>query len=175
MKIATHLLATLALCTYAPLVNAAEDDKHADHDDHEKIIAGPNGGRVITSVEPHLEFFVNKDRTVTITALDDNNKATKITGQKVKLTAGKRLAPTRLKFIEKDGVLVSDGKLPEGNDFPVVVQIRTAEGAKKVNAKFNLNLTSTSPTARPAITKNTPAPATTATTKATTTKKPPRS
>lgn len=138
MKIATHLLATLALCSYAPLA-AGADDKHEDHD-HGKIVAGPNGGRVLTGVEPHLEFFVNKDRTVTITALDDNNKAAKITSQSVSIIAGKRSNPTRLNFTEKDGVLISDGKLPEGNDFPVVVQIRTAEGAKKVNAKFNVNL-----------------------------------
>lgn len=146
MKIKATLFAILGLCAYASQALAADDkeatkkdDKH-DHADHGKIIAGPNGGRVLTSVEPHLEFFVTKDRTVKITALDDKNKPAKIGKQNVSVVAGERSKPTKLKFEEKDGVLVSDGKLPEGNDFPVVVQIKTSKLAKRVNEKFNLNL-----------------------------------
>ena len=152
MKIKATLIAILGLCAYASQTLADDDKKdskkhdkhdHADHDHdhaHDKIIAGPNGGRVLTSVEPHLEFFVNKDRTVKITALNDKNKPAKIGKQSVSIIAGERRKPTRLKFEEKDGVLVSDGKLPDGNDFPVVVQIKTSKSAKRVNEKFNLNL-----------------------------------
>ena len=144
MKLTIRVLTLLTLCAYALNPTLAKDDKdHKDHDhdhDHEKVVAGPNGGRVLTDVEPHLEFLVNDDRTVTITALDDHNKAAKITGQTVKLVAGKRSKPTKLTFSAKDGKLVSSGKLPAGNDFPVVVQIKPKKGAKSVNAKFNLNL-----------------------------------
>lgn len=156
MKISTPLIALLGLAAYASQ-SLADDDKSAkpgkdeseqheadkdhDHDhDHDGIIAGPNGGRVLTSVEPHLEFFVADDRTVRITALDDDLKATKIDKQTVKIVAGDRRKPTRLKFEVKDGVLVSDGKLPEGNDFPIVIQIKAGKLAKSVNEKFNLNL-----------------------------------
>ncbi len=142
MKLTTRILTIFSVAAYAVMPVLADEDKHDDHDDHghEKVVAGPNGGRVLTDVEPHLEFLVNEDRTVTITALDDHNKAAKIAGQTVKMIAGKRSSPTNLTFSVKDGKLVSSGKLPAGNDFPVVVQIKPKKGAKTVNAKFNLNL-----------------------------------
>jgi hypothetical protein len=118
---------------------AGHDDDHAGHA-HAKKIAGPNGGRVITAVEPHLEFLVTKDRKVRITALDDDNKPAKIAEQTVKLTGGSRANPTRMTF-EKDGdVLVSDIAFPAGNNLPVVLQIKTSADAKSVIAKFSLNL-----------------------------------
>jgi len=156
MKIKAPLLAILSLCAYASQSLADDDkdkkkdkhehkdDKHDDHDhddhDHEKAVVGPNGGKVITSVEPHLEFFVTKDRKVKITALDDDLKPVKIGRQSVKMVAGERSKPTKISFEEKDGVLVSTGTLPKGNDFPVVLQIKTRKIAKSVNEKFNLNL-----------------------------------
>lgn len=141
MKATTSILTALTIAACAIMPAAAEEKDH-DHEghDHGKIVAGPNGGRVIMDVEPHLEFLVNADRTVTITALDDHNKAAKMGDQTVKIIAGKRTSPTRLTFSAKEGKLVSSGKLPAGNDFPVVVQIKPTKGAKTVNAKFNVNL-----------------------------------
>jgi hypothetical protein len=48
-------------------IYAEDKHDHGDHDGHDhgkhaKKIAGPNGGRVLTGVEPHLEFFLTKDR-----------------------------------------------------------------------------------------------------------------
>lgn len=141
MKATTSILTALTFAACAIMPSAAEEKDH-DHEghDHAHIVAGPNGGRVIMDVEPHLEFLVNADRSVTITALDEDNKAATIGKQTVSVIAGKRTSPTRLKFEAKGGVLVSDGKLPAGNDFPVVVQIKPKKLAKKVMAKFNLNL-----------------------------------
>jgi hypothetical protein len=139
MKITTTILSILTLGLYAIQPALSEDKEHHDHA-HDKIVAGPNGGRVITDVEPHIEFLVNKDRTVTLTVLDDDNKAAKITKQTAKITAGDRSKPTKLEFTEKDGKLVSDTKLPEGNDFPLVLQIKPSKLGKKVTIKFNLNL-----------------------------------
>ena len=146
MKTTKSILTVLTIAAYAlmPAVAEEKDHDHEGHDheghDHGKIVAGPSGGRVIMDVEPHLEFFVNADRSVTITALDDHNKAAKMGEQTVKIIAGKRTSPTTLTFSAKEGKLVSSGKLPAGNDFPVVVQIKTAKDAKTVNAKFNVNL-----------------------------------
>ena len=36
--------------------------------------------------------------------------------------------------------MVSDKVVPEGNDYPTVVQIKTDAKAKAINAKFNLNM-----------------------------------
>lgn len=114
-------------------------DGHGHSHDGGKKAAGPNGGRVIHSVEPHAEFFVNKDRKVQITFLDDEGKAVAPAGQTVTLTTGSRANPLRLAFVEKDGVLLSDAALPEGNNFPIVLQFRSV-GAKPVTERFTANL-----------------------------------
>lgn len=133
----TKLLTTLAILALACTLNAAEH-KH-DHD-HEKIKAGPSGGRLITEVEPHAEFFVNKENKVEIRFVDDDNKVVAPGSQVVTVTLGDRSAPTKLAFTQDGNKLISDKAIPSGNDHPTVVQIRAKEGAKPVNEKFNLNL-----------------------------------
>ncbi|MDB6172506.1 MAG: hypothetical protein JWL59_1817 [Chthoniobacteraceae bacterium] len=108
--------------------------------DKHEAKAGPNGGRVISAVEPHLEFFVTKERKVEITALDEALKPAKFTGQVIAVTAGERSKPTKLEFKEEGGKLVSSNTLPEGNDYPVSVSIKPAASGKAVYEKFNLNL-----------------------------------
>jgi len=125
------LLTILALTVQA---FAAEKDHK-----HEKKEAGPNGGRVITAVEPHLEFLVTKDRKVEISALTEELKASKLTGQVITVTAGDRSKPTKLEFKEKDGKLISTNNLPEGNDYPVSVSIKADAKAKATYEKFNLD------------------------------------
>lgn len=129
--IALNLLTALALAVPA---FAAGDHKH------EKKDAGPNGGRVITAVEPHIEFLVTKDRKVEIIALTEAFKPGKLSGQVIAVTAGDRSKPTKLEFKEDGGKLVSTNALPEGNDFPVSVSIKANASAKAVFEKFNLNL-----------------------------------
>jgi hypothetical protein len=121
------------------------DHKDHDHDDHEghdhgEKMAGPNGGRILTEIEPHLEFFVTKDRKVKISAVDDHGKAIPLAKQSVDVIAGDRKNPIRMKFKKDGNSLVSDKAFPEGNDFPVIVSIKVSEDAKKVREKFNLNL-----------------------------------
>jgi hypothetical protein len=121
-----------------------EHDEHDEHDDgehdHSEKIAGPNGGRVITAVEPHAEFLVTDDRKVQITFLTDDNKPQAATGQTVSVIAGDRTNPTKLAFAASGDALLSDIALPAGNDFPAVVQIKTSADAKAVIDRFNINL-----------------------------------
>lgn len=124
-----------------------EGHDHAEHeghdhgdDDHAKKVAGPNGGRVLTGVEPHLEFFVTKDRKVKVTAVDDDGKAVKMEEQSVSVIGGSRSNPTRMSFTKEGDSLVSDKAFPEGNNLPVVVQIKAKPDAKTVIEKFSLNL-----------------------------------
>ena len=130
--IALHLLAALALAVPA---FAAEQDQKS-----EKNVAGPNGGRVITAVEPHLEFLVTKERKVEITALTPDLKPAKLSGQVITVTAGDRSQPTKLEWKEDDGKLVSSNTLPPGDDYPVSVSIKANAEARAVYEKFNLNL-----------------------------------
>ena len=129
--IALKLLTALALTVPA----FAAEKEHS----HDKKAEGPNGGRVITAVEPHLEFLVTKDRKVEIIALSEDLKAAKLSGQVIAVTAGDRSKPTKLEFKEEGGKLVSSNALPEGNDFPVSVSIKANASAKATYEKFNLN------------------------------------
>ena len=114
--------------------NAAEEHNHAEKK------AGPTGGRLITTVEPHVEFFVTKDKKVEIRFVDDANKVVAPAEQVVTVTLGDRANPTKLTFTKDGEKLISDKPVPEGNDYPTVVQIKTTAKAKAVNEKFNLNL-----------------------------------
>jgi hypothetical protein len=116
-----------------------EHDEHAEHDHHEKQ-AGPNGGRVITSVEPHLEFFVTEERFVQITFLNDANEVVTPEDQSVSLIGGDRQNPIRLRFVKKGQELVSTEPLPEGNNLPIILSIKRDKASKTVREKFNLNL-----------------------------------
>jgi len=133
----SKLLTTLLTLALAFTAGAADKDKH-DHE-HE-VKAGPNGGKLITEVEPHVEFLVNKDKKVEIRFINDDSKVVAPGEQVISVTLGDRSAPTRLSFTKEGDKLISDKAIPEGNDLPTVVQIRAKEGAKSVNEKFNLNL-----------------------------------
>lgn len=113
----------------------------ADDHDHGGAKAGPNGGRVLHKIEPHLEFFVTKDRKVMLTQLDDKLKPATVGGQDVRLTAGDRSNPIRMKFVKQGNILISETAFPAGDDFPVVVQIKNNAGGKTVIEKFTLDMT----------------------------------
>ncbi len=130
-SIALKFLTALALTIPA----FAAEKEHS----HEKKAEGPNGGRVITAVEPHLEFLVTKDRKVEITALTEALKPAKLTGQVIAVTGGDRSKPTKLEFKEEGGKLVSSNALPEGNDYPVSVSIKPSASVKATYEKFNMN------------------------------------
>lgn len=107
---------------------------------HESIDTGPNGGRILAGTKPAAELFVTKDRKVQITFLNDDKKPVAVAEQIVTVTAGDRAAPTKLTFVKKGDVLVSENALPAGNEFPTVVQIKQTSDAKAAVTKFNLNL-----------------------------------
>ena len=130
----THIL-PLALAILAPLALQA-----GPNHSHEKKEAGPNGGRLLTSIEPHAEFLVTGDRKVQITFVDDSNKPIAPAEQVVTVTTGERSAPVKMTFAKTDTALLSQQTIPEGNNFPVVVQIKPTPDAKTTVEKFTLNL-----------------------------------
>ena len=130
-------LTFLSLLTFVIAAFAADDHGHS----HEKKNPGPNGGRVIEAVKPHLEFFVTADRKVQIIALTASLQPDKLSGQIISVIAGERSNPTKLELIEQDGKLISSNTLPEGNDFPVSVSIKTDASSKAIYEKFHLNMT----------------------------------
>ena len=133
-KLLTCTLLGLALA-FTATATAADKDKH-EH----AAKAGPTGGKLITEVEPHVEFFVTKDKKVEIRFVDDDNKVVAPGEQVISVVMGDRSAPTKLAFTKDGNKLVSDKAIPEGNDLPTVVQIKAKAGEKSVTEKFNLNL-----------------------------------
>lgn len=113
---------------------------HGDHDhDHPHTQEGPNGGRLITSVKPYLEFLVLEDRRVKILQVKDG-KVVPVGTQVISLIGGDRAKPTRMNFEFDGDALISDNAFPEGNSFPVVLQIKTSAGADAVTEKFNIEI-----------------------------------
>jgi len=115
------------------MIMLAGEAQHADQ-------AGPNGGRVIESIEPHAEFLVRDDRKIQITFLTEELKPTPLGEQVVTAITGDRSNPTRMKFGQEGDVLLSDVPLPEGNNLPIILQIKPTPDARSVTEKFNLNL-----------------------------------
>ena len=132
--------------------DAKSEDDHSEHDHashegheheehgHAEAKAGPNGGRIITSVEPHFEFYLTKERKIQITFLSDNGKVIAPKEQVVSLIGGDRQNPVRLRFASKGSVLLSDNALPEGNNLPIILSIKPDAKSKTIRERFNLNL-----------------------------------
>lgn len=145
MKITNVTLTAMALLT--PFLFAEKGHEGHDHDNHDETthadvatMAGPNNGRILTSTEPHAEFFVTKERKVKITFIDAKGKAIAPGDQTVSAIGGDRTAPTRMVFSKDGDSFVSDKPLPEGNNIPFILQVKTTADGDNVTEKFNVNL-----------------------------------
>ena len=107
----------------------------------EKITPGPKGGRLLENEGPRAEFFVEKDKTVTITFYGKDLKPMPPGEQVVTMIAEAKGGKTKIEFEKKGDVLVSKAPLPEGNDYIVVVQVRAKADAKPENFRVKYNMT----------------------------------
>ncbi|MDA7511312.1 hypothetical protein N8612_06525, partial [Verrucomicrobia bacterium] len=109
------------------------------HTHDEMKTPGPNGGRLIASVEPNFEFFVTDDRKVKLTFVDVEAKPIDVTGAVVSLTGGDRQAPVELSFSVEENALVSSGMLPDGELVPVILTIQATPESEPVMERFNVD------------------------------------
>jgi hypothetical protein len=123
-----RILVTTALL--AGLCAASAADK--------KQLGGPKGGRLLEKTEPSAEFYVEKDRTVSITFYDAALKPVPVTAQAVTVIADAKDGKARLEFEKKGDALVSKTKLPEGDGYNLVVQFIQTADAKPQNFRFKL-------------------------------------
>jgi hypothetical protein len=139
LKLVTIVAGVFALFLSPGFASEGHDHDHGhEHGDH-GIEAGPNGGRMIESVTPHIEFFLREDRYVQLTFVNESGKVVPAGNQKITVHGGDRMKPTKLKFEKAGDVLISDQALPDENNMPIIVQIKMAEGEKTIREKFNLN------------------------------------
>lgn len=106
----------------------------------EKVEAGPKGGRILEKTTPKAEFFVEKDKTVSINFYDAAGKAVAPAEQSVTVVADAKGGKEKLEFEKKGNALVSKTKLPEGDANNVVVQFKQDASAKAQNFRFKANL-----------------------------------
>lgn len=100
--------------------------------------AAPNGGRLVTTVVPHLEFLLLEDRRVEIRAVNDSGEVIPIAEQQVSVIGGDRSQPVRISFVKEGALLLSEGAFPEIEGMPVILQIKPAADAATMREKFYL-------------------------------------
>ena len=105
-----------------------------------KHVGGPKGGRLLEKTEPRAEFYVEKDRTVTISFYDAALKPIAATVQTATVIADAKGGKATVEFEKKGDVLVSKTKLPEGEGYNLVLQFRQSAEAKPQNFRFILDL-----------------------------------
>jgi len=103
-----------------------------------KVEGGPKGGRLLDKTSPKTEFFVEKDRTVSITFYDDKLQPVPAGNQVVTLIAETKSGRTKVELVRKDGKLVSQTPLPEGDGYTIVLMIKAREDTKSQNFRIKL-------------------------------------
>lgn len=141
MKNIPHITLFIVMisCLFGSLTVQAGAEGGTHTHTHEEKKAGPNGGRLITSVDPHAEFFVTSDRFAQITFVDSEGVAIAPDGQAVSLIGGDRSNPTKLSFVPVGGVLRSAEPLPDVPNLPIILSIKPASDAQTTRDKFYLN------------------------------------
>lgn len=129
MKTSINVLSLVCvLCAGMLTVNAA-DKKH---------LGGPKGGRLLEKTDPKAEFYLEKDHTAKILFYDANLKAVPAGEQVVTIVADAKSGKQTIEFEKKGNVLVSKTKLPEGDGYNLVVQLKQTPSAKPQNHRFKL-------------------------------------
>jgi hypothetical protein len=106
----------------------------------EKIVAGPKGGRLVSSAPDAAEFFVTPDRKVEITFYDAALKPAAVKQQVVAVIAEAPGGRATLELQKTAHGFVSTQVLPAGEPYRVVLQVRAEPGAKPQNFRVDLNL-----------------------------------
>lgn len=107
-------------------------------DEAKGVEAGPRKGRLLATDSPRPEFFVEKDHTVSVKFYDKDKKVVKPTDQQITVIASgkEKSQKKKLKLEKKGDALVSKEKLPEGDGYNLVVQVRAKAKAKPKNFRF---------------------------------------
>lgn len=133
LPLAAALCAGLAFT----MIAAEKAGDKAEHKHEHK--GGPTGGRLLET-ETHAEFFVEKDKSITVTFYSDDLKPVPFAEQVVTVIAEAKAGKTKVEFEKSGDVLKSKTKLPEGDGYNLVVQVRAKPDAKPQNFRFPLDL-----------------------------------
>ena len=127
MKTLLNFILTLTLAISPALADA-------------KVKAGPRKGRVLEMEGKNAEFFIEKDRTVSIAFYDAAMKAVAPTAEVVTGTAEAPNGKVKLEFEKKENLLICKTPLPAGEHYTIVIQVKSTAEAKSKNFRIPLNL-----------------------------------
>lgn len=102
------------------------------------VKAGPRKGLILELPGKNAEFFVEKDRTVSIAFYDGAMKKQPPSGEVVTAIAEAPSGKTKLEFEKKGDLLVSTKPLPEGEGYQIVLQTKPSPEAKAKNFRIKL-------------------------------------
>ena len=102
------------------------------------VKSGPRKGRILEMDKQNAEFFVEKDRTISIAFYDAAGKQQPAGDQIITATAEAPKGKAKLEFEKKGDLLVSKTALPEGEGYQVVVQTKARADAKPKNFRIKL-------------------------------------
>ena len=125
MKTLLNLLIIAALATTSAFADA-------------KVKAGPRKGLILDLGGKQAEFFVEKDRSISIAVYDATMKAQPATTEVITATAEAPSGKVKIEFEKKGDLLVSKTKLPEGEGYQVVLQAKADPEAKTKNFRIKL-------------------------------------
>jgi hypothetical protein len=125
MKTLLNLLIIAALATTSAFADA-------------KVKAGPRKGLLLDLGSKQAEFFVEKDRTISIAMYDAALKAQPASTEVITATAEAPSGKVKIEFEKKGDLLVSKTKLPEGEGYQVVLQAKADPEAKTKNFRIKL-------------------------------------
>ena len=128
MKTITQLMSLAVLALGISLAQAGD-----------KVTAGAKGGRLLENESPRAEFFVEKDRTVSLTFYDKDMKPVPVADQNATAIAETKDGKKKIDFEKKGEILVSKSSLPEGEGYNVVLQLKQNIDAKPKNFRIPLN------------------------------------
>ena len=104
------------------------------------VEAGPRKGRMLKFGSSNAEFFIEKDRTISIAFYDTAKKQQPSAAQSITATAEAPGAKKKLEFEKKGDLLVSKEPLPDGEGYTIVVQAKETADAKPQNFRIKLVL-----------------------------------
>lgn len=131
MKTLSRLIIVASILFVASSVYA-----ETPHGHEHSAAGGPKGGRLLENTNPHAEFFVEKDLSVTISFYDEDLKPVAAADQTVSVIAEVDGKKTTLDFEKKGDVLVSKGPLPKEKPLNLVVRFKQTSDAKANNFRF---------------------------------------
>lgn len=103
-----------------------------------KVKAGPRKGLLLELGGKHAEFFVEKNRTISIAVYDAALKAQPTSTEVITATAEVPSGKTKIEFEKKGDMLVSKTPLPEGEGYQVVLQAKATPDSKVKNFRIKL-------------------------------------